>query len=571
MSKTERIKWVSLCTIMDKLWIEYKATGKWEYRIYENGTLTDWRTFHDEPNKRLVYDHSWKWRPAWDQFWFVKDYLKINDKQTFEWFCENLDICDDAVPVMQLWQQLAPFNQDVIDYLRSRWIDYQNVSDVVKVMNWWPACLIWSWWRPKSICSRRIDVEKKNRFLTLAGTSNTWLYKWDLDTEKDYLFVVEGMMDFLTIRQYDKNVVWLHNCDNGFDDVVKLSEWFDIIFIPDNDAAWDASRKHLESIPHKVVNISQFEQEWERIKDINDLHAVIVGTKDNQFSDMFIELLLENAQFEAPIKSVFSKLKAMREIIKERWMLWRPWPIKEIFDDTCSGMIEGKVYTIAAFSNTGKSKLGYHFCWYCVEQKLKTLFINLEVSEEMCLGNIIARVEHQPFLSVMSEYKYKESLYNKLIIKDNIIRIDLIEDYVRQVMPDVLFIDFVQNIEWKWEWYEKNATIAKRIQRLAIETWTTIFSLSQLPNDAVAKIKAWLYDEVVPKWAWEYFASSDVIFLLHWEELANGERKIILTISKNKFWPNGSQHVLSPNWQTNDFVYEWPLNDGFVLKEKKKF
>lgn len=570
MSRTEKIKDIPMCNVLVKLGVDYKQTWKDEYHIIENWEVTDGWTFHDAAWKRFAYDHAWKNRPAWDQFGFVKEFLGLEDKQVFDWFCEHFQVCDDQINVMQHWNGLPLFTDEVIAYLRSRGIAYENVSDVVKVMNWWPACLVWNGWRQKSIVSRKITDDKKNRFSTLTWTSNTWIYKGDLDTECEYLFVVEWMIDFLTIRQYEKNVVGLHNCINWFDDVIKLSEVYDIIFIPDNDKTGQESKRHLDSIAYKIVNLSDLEQPWEVIKDVNDLHTVIVWTEDHVYWEMFMELLKENAQFEAPIKSVFTKLKAMKEIIKERWMLGRPWPIKEIFDDACSWVIEGKVYTIAWFSNVGKSKLAYDWCWFFIEKGYKVLFINLEVSEEMCLGNLIARVEDQRFLDVMSEYKAKESLYKKLTIKDDIYRIDLICDYVRQTMPDFLFIDFIQNVEGKGEGYEKNAAIAKTIQRLAIETGVSIFSLSQLGNDAIAKIKGWLFDEVIPKGAGEYFASSDVIFLLHSEELADWTKRIIVTTSKNKFWINRQQYVLNPNREKNKFPFEWMLSDWYAIKEKTR-
>lgn len=570
MSRTEKIKDIPMSAVMDRLGVEYKQTGKWEFHIIENWEVTDGWTFHDEPNKRFVYDHAWKWRAAGDQYGFVKSYIGIDDKDTWTRFAEKFQIIDDTWSIMQTRNQLPFYTDDVVEYLKSRGVEYEKVKDVVKVMNWWPACLIWQWGRQKSIVSRKITEEKKNRFQTLPWTSNTGIYKGDLDTETDYLFVVEGMLDFLTLRQYEKNVVGLHNCLNWFDDVIKLAESYNIIFIPDNDKAWIESKKHLDAISYRIVNLSEFESDTEKFKDVNDFHANIVWTEDHVYGEMFVELLKENAQFEAPIKSVFTKLKHMREIIAERWMLWRPWPIKKVFDDTCSWVIEGKVYTLAGYSNTWKSKLAYDWCWYFIEQGYKVLFINLEVAEEVCLGNLIARVEDVKFYEAMSTYKFKESLYKNLTIKDDIYRIDLICDYVRQTMPDILFIDFIQNVEGKGEGYEKNAAIAKTIQRLAIETGVTIFSLSQLGNDAVWKIKAWLFDEVFPKGAWEYFASSDVIFLIHADELANGDKKIILTVSKNKFWPNRNQYILTPHREKNQFEFEWPLEDGFVFKAAER-
>ena len=53
------------------------------------------------------------------------------------------------------------------------------------------------------------------------------------------------------------------------------------------------------------------------------------------------------------------------------------------------------------------------------------------------------------------------------------------------------------------------------------------------------------------KGSWEYFASSDVIFVLRkWEPW-----QMELKISKNKFWPNWSEHVLNVDYARNRFSY----------------
>lgn len=558
--------------IVDKLGLQYNKTGLDEYRLFDGWKLTDGRTFCDKADKRLVRDHSNRGRPQWDQFWFVKWVLNIDDKETFQRFNDNFNINaeDKTATVMEIWSKLMPPSEWVRQYLKSRGVQYDKVADVVREYAWWLWCLIWWWGRPKGICARRMTDDHKNRFVSLTWFSNTWLYKWELDPEKDYVYVVEWMMDFLTIRQYDKNVVGLHNCEKWFEDVIKLAETYEIIFIPDNDEAWTKSKKFLEDVPHKVVNLSEWEKDWIKIKDINDFHRYIVGP-DGEYWEMFMELLMQNAQFEGAIKSVFTKLKKARKIISERWMLWEPGPIKEVFDDICMWVIEWKVYTIAAYSNVGKSRLSYDWCSYFLKQKKKVLFINLEVSDYFCLWHIIASTEWVSHYDAMSTHEAKESLYKNLTIKDDVYKLETICEHIHHLMPDIVFIDFMQNIEAWWSDYEKHSKIARTIQRVAIETNATIFAISQLPNTALANMRMWNFDEITPKGAWEYFASSDVIFLIHSAELANGERVLVLTVQKNKFWEAKSQHVLNPNWPMNRFGYWWRFNkEEYCLKEQTK-
>ena len=56
---------------------------------------------------------------------------------------------------------------------------------------------------------------------------------------------------------------------------------------------------------------------------------------------------------------------------------------------------------------------------------------------------------------------------------------------------DVIFLDFVQNIEIQGDGiYEQTSKLAKRIQRFAIENNVTIISISQLSNDGARGYKA---------------------------------------------------------------------------------
>jgi hypothetical protein len=117
----------------------------------------------------------------------------------------------------------------------------------------------------------------------------------------------------------------------------------------------------------------------------------------------------------------------------------------------------------------------------------------------------------------------------------------------------VAFIDFVQNIEHWGQEYEKMTEIALRIQKLAILTWTTIISLSQVSNESRFSEG----NDMMPKGSWALFASSDVIFSLWGREWSK-----YLTITKNKFWQAGINFDLLADYPTSSFSLlelEWPI------------
>jgi len=75
--------------------------------------------------------------------------------------------------------------------------------------------------------------------------------------------------------------------------------------------------------------------------------------------------------------------------------------------------------------------------------------------------------------------------YMKLIMFDDIYDLQEIEQTINLIKPDIVFIDFVQNINvFGATGYEAMATIARKIQQIAIQSNATIFSLSQLSNSS---------------------------------------------------------------------------------------
>ena len=167
--------------------------------------------------------------------------------------------------------------------------------------------------------------------------------------------------------------------------------------------------------------------------------------------------------------------------------------------------------------------------------------------------NILQAVNNMNYKEVM-DYKLTDDdidFYSNLTITDDLYKLDDIVKKIEEEHYDIVFIDFVQNIEWKWMWdYEKNATVAKTIQRTAIKTWTTIYSLSQLSNSVGRDVNNGNMDFISLKGSWEYFASSDVIFIL-----ARNDDEMIVKISKNKYGRNGGEYAFWVDFARNQFTY----------------
>ena len=256
---------------------------------------------------------------------------------------------------------------------------------------------------------------------------------------------------------------------------------------------------------------------------------------------------------------VLAQFESMQKQLKKMGRLWDTWPGNELYNK-CSGVIPWKVYTIWAYSNVWKSKFAYWHIAYFLRQWKKVLIVNLEVDAPHCFMNILQAVNGMNYKEVM-DYKLTEddiAFYSNLTITDNLYKLDDIVNKIESEKYDIVFIDFVQNIEWKGMWdYEKNATVAKTIQRTAIKTGSTIYSLSQLSNSVWRDVYYGNTDFISLKWSGEYFASSDVIFILS----RNDNNDFVVKISKNKYGKNGGEFIFDADLSRNQFTFK-KTNDG---------
>lgn len=252
---------------------------------------------------------------------------------------------------------------------------------------------------------------------------------------------------------------------------------------------------------------------------------------------------------------VFEELEKKKRLLKINGKLWSDWPRPELYNK-CSGVIPSKVYTIWAFSNVWKSKFAYAHTAFFLRQWKKVLFINLEVVADECLRGIIQAHDNLDFKEYMNWDLTDERLdeYENLEIVDDLYKMDDIVKCIESSDADIVFIDFVQNIDaGGWNLYEQSAKIAKTIQQTAIKTKKTIYSLSQLSNSTAREVQSWMNDITMLKWGWEYYASSDVIFILSRPD--NWDNRIEVKIEKNKFWPKASSIILDADFSRNHFTF----------------
>jgi len=246
------------------------------------------------------------------------------------------------------------------------------------------------------------------------------------------------------------------------------------------------------------------------------------------------------------MSEALQKLQKYKTLIKENWMLWIKSQFEQI-DKVTSWVIPWKVYTIWAYSNSWKSKLSYDYVNHFLAQGKKVNYYSLEVDAWMVLLNLFANKEKKAFWVNLDSDIY---FYKNLKIFDDIYDLEDILEHIMEDKPEIVFIDFVQNIQAPWWDYERMTKVAVELQQVAIKSNATIFNLSQVANETAKEIH-WNKSPIISlKWSWALFASSDIVFILRKLE----DWLINLNVAKNKFgraWDDFVFYADFATWQFN--------------------
>ena len=217
----------------------------------------------------------------------------------------------------------------------------------------------------------------------------------------------------------------------------------------------------------------------------------------------------------------------------------------------------GWVTRITAYSNTGKSKFAYFLASNLLKQWKNILFINLEVPRDVVLQSILASYSWE-HLNDIRKWQGTRDIWDYLneytdlplkIVDDKRRWFD-IKKIVETNKPDVLFIDFIQNIKIDWNnIYEKMSELAVEIQSLAIDNNIAIIDISQMSNEWAKTYK--IGDMIPSKWGGELVASADVWLVLTSHEAISNH--LNLYVAKNKFGEKEKCLELRWNFYLNQF------------------
>lgn len=565
MNIFDQINTIPLETILTGVGVAFKPVGN-TLCLLENGNETD----------------GWKWdiinwnvtdfvgkRAFGDRITFVMRYKNISKHDAVIWFRDTFHLIDDKkessyedspqrlFPITQeqnmettnevktdmlaKWNSFSSLNGEQIAYIKSREIDPEKVKKYIKNNSGYVSCAIYDLTGLISIQNRSV---KEKKFIIEKGSNSRGCFLSDINKEVKLVYVVEWMFDFLTLAQHGVNVIGLKSAKDGLDVVRAFyARGYKIVLIPDADEAGQYMVKEFSDIKYSLLDLSVYE-----VKDINELATEL------KCGDGIIDLI-ESDRTREPINIdwAFEKLGTIQHVFQNNgWRLGTSSPFP-LLDKYTQGIIKGKVYTIGGYSNTGKSQFSYEYAQYFLKQWKKVMYFSVEVDTGLLLAYIAKAYYKQNFQDILSgKLVLNKEYFKNLYLYDGISNLDIIIKTIELEKPDVVFLDFVQNLNCPGaSEYEKMTKIAVDVQQMAIRNNMVVFSLSQVNNDSRNKDGA----STTLKWSGSLFASTDVIFILFEEEWS-----LKLSITKNKFWKKNKTFDLKIDFETGNIV----LNENYL-------
>lgn len=510
MNTLKKINTVDVETLLKNLWIKYKK--QWAtLALYDWGDFTWW--WKVNKTEWIFKDFSDKWRAEWDRLKFVEMYLWLNKHDALLWFEEafgwqNTYKNDKAMVTKKVntmnkkWERLETLSEKQIEYLKWRGINISSLNGVVKNNDWKVSMPIYTDLNGTIWALQSRDINGYGRYYLdkPKDWSADWVFYNSLDEKHQWIIVVEWFTDFLSIRQYTNNVVWLLNAwnEHQIDIIKELSMKYKIIFCPDNDESW---KKSIKNMKEKGVDFYLFDVWSFWVKDVNEyLNTFWLDEK-------IIWSIRENAT--PPETNIRKALRRARENQKKsRIEIW-----DKVLDGECRWFRRWTTVLINGQSTWGKTT----FSLYILINLLKNT--NYRINYYSLETDIWEQI-----ISILSYYFWRteQDVYEnldefdldmfewRLFIYDDIREYHNVTAHITKTMPDVFFIDYVQKlkIDSIYDETQKMVFYAQEMQNYLIDNWHSIgISLSQV---AMSNYNAPLIQRT-PKNSGALLEASDVV------------------------------------------------------------
>lgn len=398
--------------------------------------------------------------------------------------------------------------------------------------------------------AKKMGYEIKSKTHNLKGYPSKLFNQRYITNEvmdAEYIFIVEGIFDALSLEEFDYKAIALNSCSNvkillnlvknNIDSVKNKT----MIIIPDNDEAGEEAKNKMESELKQLGIDNLICKLPEEFKDVNEYLK-----NDKEGLRMHLKSFINdniNCDFNICYLDDFVKKHVEGKVDK---------PIKtgiDKFDDMLGGGLYPGLYTLGAPSSIGKTSFIHQIAENIAADGQDVIFFALEMSRNDLLRKSITREMYlidskecptakdirtgnynkDIFMKAVNNYKDNVSRNIKIVegnFKINVLEIKkIIEESIKlRKKKPIVFIDYLQIIQpYKGNMSDKqnidfNITELKRISRDLDICIIAISSLNRSNYDSVIAFESFKESGSI-----EY--SSDVVIGLQLAAINNIDNK----------------------------------------------
>lgn len=256
---------------------------------------------------------------------------------------------------------------------------------------------------------------------------------------------------------------------------------------------------------------------------------------------------------EATIEQVAFRLSDRINLNKQEEKIGERTGFK-FLDETIYGFLKTHFWIVGGYTSHGKTALMVQLIINALQynSNIKTAIFSTEMSAESILLRLMANRTAIPSLAIFRgkfnpetdkmiegafEYFYKKNIW----IYDDVYTFKGIEDRCKAIRTisqlDVVFVDFLQNMQGEGSIYDRMSVIPVQLQKMAKELNTCVVAMSQVSNEAArsdSKVIGY-------KGAGEIAAACDLGL---WLERDRDDKELLLcSIRKNRHGPTGKKSL----------------------------
>lgn len=475
---SEQIKTkVDIQDLLDRMWIRYNNRN-W---IWDNGKFSDSYNFSNKDWKNFVTNHNpdKKHRAQGNPIEFYIQYTWCTTREAYEFFEKEYDIkWEPDSPERKPIQEMEILNdeQRIASYLRTRGIDYSRLPRGLVSLtiartygkaapeqpSYCISCPMYTIeWKSFELTWYQLRSMLGKWFLT--NGSDSYFLNFTRNLTKDYIIIVEGLTDFLSIRQYDEHVIWFKSCKTppSTEMIAFLSKFKKIYLMLDNDwAGKEAKEKFKELIDANIYEIEESDDMNDLVKELKEETIPMIKgsaflTKEKEFQHIAFAEWLKKWMDELLWRDKSTVMSwGFQKFDEKLWFLlpwqlivvgWETWMGKSTFVNTVANNVSRQWFKVARYSledRMEENRINEIYHRVCYLRKKRDL--NDNIPEHYIFEANMATEEEYPWITQDIAVAMKDlENFNRWIIDLSHKKMVGIEE-LEQLFKDVVLNEWVK-------------------------------------------------------------------------------------------------------------------------------